>query len=634
VAVNDELHGRSRGTRFLSLFLHSLTLVSLALAILALALYFLSYAKAKAFFDWYVAMLGVPQQAGTYLTEESHDRIFGHLPIAASVFGACGVILAVFQRRLALFLADIPSDWKAIRYRLRGQFHGTTEIAVEGGAIFIVFIVGIVLRAWHLGRAVRYDEAWTYVDFASRPLALGLSNYRAPNNHLLNTLLVHFSTQVFGNKLFGLRFPALAAGCLVILASWFVARALYGQLAGILTAGCVAALPAFIEFSVNARGYALQWLFILVVMWFAILLREDPSLRLAWLGFVIAAVAGMYSISTTLIAIAGVFAWMLVSTLVDGEAAKLKSILGKVALTALAIGLLSILLYLPPLLVRGPGAVMAKDIVTWQRHSSFLEGLEFTGQCAWLRWTEGVPAAALWILSVALVIGVLFHRRVCKHRVSMTIAFWLLAAIFAWGVQVFAFPRVWSYLLLSAVMTASAGLSLALTSLAGASRIRQIMLASMVSVTLAVFVGGAVIEQRVLFTSNETGTIIDAGQIVVFLSTELRPGDSLVSNAIINYELLRRSPKLYRSLAKTEEANRVLAVVAKKTGSTELCRPEQIVALLAAQPAADPTTLAQQLDLSAFAPPQVQANFLTSTVYSFERRAEANGATQPRDLIQ
>jgi hypothetical protein len=620
VAVIGEADGRSKGTRSLSVFLSALMLGFLALALLLLPLHFVSYAKAKAFFDWYVAVHGVPGKVGRYLTEETHVGLFGRLPIGAGVFGICGVTLALFKHKLARFLLDIPSEWTGVRNSLRDQFHGGTETALEIGAVFSVFVAGIFLRVWHVGRAIRYDEAWTYLEFASRPLVLGLSNYRAPNNHLLNTLLIHFSTNLFGNTIFGLRFPALAAGCLVILASWYVTRALYGRLAGILTAGCIAALPTFIEFSINARGYALQWLFILAVMWFGIVLQKNPSLRIGWLGFVVAGVAGMYSIPTTLIAIAGVFGWMLVSTLADGEARKLKSMSRNVALAGLAIGLLSILLYVPPLLVRGPGALMAKSIVAWQQQGDFVEGFNLMGQCAWVRWTEGVPTGALWILLGGLVIGLLFHRRVCEHRVPMTIALWLSAAIFAWACHVFAFPRVWSYLLLSTVMTASVGLSLVLTSLAGRSRIRRVVLAGAASVALAVFVGAGVIKQRALFTSNETGTIIDTDQIVDFLSTELCPGDSLVSNAIINYELLRRSPKLYSSLVKPEEAARVVAVVVKRTGSTELCRTDELVALLAAQDTADPASLAQQIDLNAYTPPEVRAKFLTSTVYSLERR--------------
>jgi hypothetical protein len=518
VTVIGDADGRSRGTRFLSVLLNALIVGFLALTLLLLPLHFVSYAKAKAFFDLYVAAHDVPGRGKSYLTEEEHNRLFGHLPIAAGVFGICGVTLALFKQKLARFLVDTASEWTGIRNFFRDQLHGGMETVLEIGAVFIVFAVGVFLRVWHVRRAIRFDEAWTYVEFASKPLVLGLSNYRAPNNHLLNTLLVHFSTRLFGNSVFGLRFPALAAGCLVIVASWFVTRTLYGRLAGILAAGWIAALPTFIEFSINARGYALQWLSVLAVMLFGKVLQENPSLKIGWLGFISAAVVGVYSIPTTLIAIAGVFAWMLVSTLADGEVSKLKGTSKKIALAGLAIAMLSVLLFVPPLLVRGPGAVMAKDVVSWQQ-DDFVEGLKHMVQCAWVHWTEGVPGGVLWILFGGLAIGLLFHRKVCEHRVSghpvsMAMALWLSAAIFAWAYHVFAFPRVWSYLLLSAVMTASAGLSLVLGFLGGRSRLGQVALAGVVSFGLAVVVGAGVIKQRVLFTTNETGTIIDADQIV------------------------------------------------------------------------------------------------------------------------
>ena len=41
---------------------------------------------------------------------------------------------------------------------------------------------------------------------------------------------------------------------------------------------------------------------------------------------------------------------------------------------------------------------------------------------------------------------------------------------------------------------------------------------------------------------------------------------------------------------------------------------------MAAQDTADPGTLAGQIDLNAYTPPQVLAKFVTSTVYSLERR--------------
>jgi hypothetical protein len=611
--------------RLLSVALSSLLLGFFTLALLLLPLHFVSYAEANAFFDSYVAVHGAQGNVRNYLTEEAYNRFVGRLPIAAFVFGICWVTLALFKHKLQLFLLDIPSESSGIWNSIRRQFRGGTETALEISAVFIVFGIGVFLRLRHLGRPVRFDEAWTYIDFASRPLVLALSRYPAPNNHLLNTLLIHFSTRLFGNTIFGLRFPALAVGCLVILAAWFVTRHLYGSAAGILAAGCVAVLPTFIEFSINARGYALQWLSILGFIWFAVVLQENPSLRTAWLGLVVAAVAGIYSIPTTLLAVSGIFGWMLASTLADGKVAELNDLMRKLSLASVSIGLLSILLYIPPIVVSGPETLAAQNVVSWQRQGDFVEGLKHMRQCAWLYWTEGVPTGVLWILFGGLLIGLLFHHKVSKQRVPVTIVFCLLAVIFALTLHVFGFPRVWSYLLLSAVMTASAGLSLALRYLAGQSRIRLVALAGATSVAIVVFVAMGLLKHRVLFTTDETVTIIDADEIVHFLSTELRPGDSLVSNAIIEYELLRRDPRLYRSLALTSPQGgvgdaRVVAVMLKNTGSTELCGMSERVARQVVQDTADPATLAGLIDLRAYTRPQIRAKFLTSTVYSLERK--------------
>jgi hypothetical protein len=48
------------------------------------------------------------------------------------------------------------------------------ETRLETGAVFTVFAIGVFLRAWHVRRAIRFDEAWTYLEFASKPLVTRL----------------------------------------------------------------------------------------------------------------------------------------------------------------------------------------------------------------------------------------------------------------------------------------------------------------------------------------------------------------------------------------------------------------------------------------------------------------------------
>jgi hypothetical protein len=89
-------------------------------------------------------------------------------------------------------------------------------------------LLGVGLRAAFINQPMRYDEALTFNEFASRPLYYGLSFYPDPNNHLLNTLLVHLAFVGLGNQPWVLRLPALIGGVLLVPATYVLTRLLYG----------------------------------------------------------------------------------------------------------------------------------------------------------------------------------------------------------------------------------------------------------------------------------------------------------------------------------------------------------------------------------------------------------------------
>lgn len=506
-----------------------------------------------------------------------------------------------------------------------------TERIVELGAVGTVFVIGVALRAWHLGRAARYDEAYTYLQFASHPLWHALSDYRAPNNHLLHTLLVHFSTELFGNTYFGLRFPAFVAGCLTIPAAWLVARSLYDPLTGILTAGCVAGLPTFIEFSVNARGYSLQWLCILATIWCAARLNETRSQRTVWLGLVVAGSAGIYAIPTMVLPLAGIFLWMLASCLASGKRSALPALAWKLGQASLAILLVSAILYLPPLLIAGPRAVLSQGMAALQQES-FEYGLRLMLRSAWVHWTDSAPAVVVWILVCGLAVGFVFHRRAGRQRLPLLIVLLLTAVIFVWLHHVYAFPRMWSYLLSVAVMTACAGLSLALRWLAGGSGVTQRVLAGATAVALAVSLSVGMLRQRAVFDNNETGALMDVDEILHVLTSDLHPGDALIGEGtarpILQYELLRQDPHLYESLRKPTEARRVFVVLPKPATEDETWTARELRRRLARENAADPSTIgpriASDVALGEFTTPKLVASCLSASVYLLERQTTAN----------
>ena len=546
------------------------------------------------------------------------------LPFAFCLLVVCAISLALLKRQLRDFLVGVPPEWPRIGRSLRVLFPPGIETLLEIGAVLTVLGMGVILRVWHLERPVHYDEAATYLMFATQPLHRALSNYSYPNNHLFNTLLIHFSIRAFGDTTFALRLPAFFAGCLTIPMSWFAGRVLYGRLAGILTAGCVAGLPTFIEYSVNARGYALQWVFILAMICCGVILIANPSFKTAWLAFVTAGVAGLYCIPTMVIPIGGIVVWMLVSEVTGGGVRQqLRDLLKKLAWAGFAMGLLSVLLYLPPLLSSGPSAVLSNQFVT-SRETPFFGGINALLQATWLRWSDGVPTAVIWILTGGIVIGLVFHRKASVYVVPATVVLWVWSFVFAWVRNILGYPRIWNYLLLAAIITASAGLSLVVKLLAGHFASRQVAYAGAVSVLLAAILGAALIQQGILFRNNEGVALVDTTQVVEFLETELRPADSLVVNSpaepIIEYSLLHRDRKLYTSLVPPERADRVIAVLPKPDVGSDSYRTNELLARLAAQDAVDSSLASAQLDLNRFAPPHLLAKFLSVTVYSFERK--------------
>ena len=636
VAPEWILAGSSRRTapaQTLNRVFIALVLGLFIVAIIMLVLFLIPWTARTGLLDSHVATYIRHGKAVTYLTTPENNPIVRRLPLACSLLVLTAVALLLSKHELARSFIELPTEWPGIRESLRDHFPQSFETQLEMGALLTIFAIGVFLRLWHLGRPVRYDEAYSYLEFASHPLYKALSFYQRPNNHLLNTLLVHCTNAMFGPRIFALRLPAFVAGCLTIPMSWLAGRFLYGPLAGILTAGCVAAFPTFIEFSVNARGYAFQWVFILTMMWLAVVLYKNPSFRTGWLAFVVAGVAGFYSIPTMIIPVAGIVLWMLVSMLAHAGIAPVGGLLKRVATAGLAMGLVSACLYIPPLVVSGPAALMSNPFVS-PRKSPFFDGLPLLAHSTWMRWTEGVPAAAIWLLAGGIILALLFHREVSVYPVSMTIVLWVWSFFFAWARNILGYPRVWSYLLLAAVMTASAGLSVVARWLARHSGVEQVAIAAVLSAGLAFFVGFGVIKQRILLRNNETGALLDADEIVSLILTELRPGDSLVATLpaepIVNYELRRRNPKLLASLSNPHGAVRVVAVVPKPKVNSELYGTDKLLALLAAEDTSDPALAQSQINLADYAPPRILAKFLTTTVYSFERRQKKQ---QPRMTV-
>ena len=173
-----------------------------------------------------------------------------------------------------------------------------------------LILFGVTIRTVYLSAPIRSDEAFTYLSFASHPLSVALADYSAPNNHLFHTLLVHFSTAIWGMYPWVVRLPAFLAGILVIPLTYQVGRQFYGQPTGIVVAGLMAGLSYVIEWSTVARGYPLITLFFLLLLFIANRLRTRATRR-RWFLFALFSTLGLYTVPTMIYPLAIVGVWLL-----------------------------------------------------------------------------------------------------------------------------------------------------------------------------------------------------------------------------------------------------------------------------------------------------------------------------------
>src|SRR5215213_3169199 len=158
-----------------------------------------------------------------------------------------------------------------------------------------ITLIGLLLRMLDLNKSIAYDEAYTFIHFASRPFKHILADYSAPNNHIFHTILVGVAYRLFGGETWVLRLPAFMAGILMIPAMYITARRFFSQYQALAAAGLVAVIPLFINYSVNGRGYTLLVLFALLLANFVGILVVQQS-KPALIAFILTAALGFYTI--------------------------------------------------------------------------------------------------------------------------------------------------------------------------------------------------------------------------------------------------------------------------------------------------------------------------------------------------
>jgi len=365
-------------------------------------------------------------------------------------------------------------------------------------------LVALLVRIPFLGQPMRYDEALTFNEFASRPLYYALSFYPDPNNHLLNTLLTHAVFVAGGNQPWLLRVPALLAGVLLVPATYWLARLLYGLGAAVLAAVLVATSSYVVEYSTNARGYTLQALCFVTMLGLVIVAERRRNLSALLLAALVAAL-GAYAVPTMLYGVAIAAAWLLIARRIPPP---------HLAAAALVLGLLTVLLYLPVLIISGPDKLATNRFVVPLVLAELPSELARSLASTWAFWNRDAPLPLAALLLFGFCATVFFELR--RRNVPLGLLAVAVCLLLVLVQRVAPFERVWLFLLPVYLTIASAGLA-------------RFVDGRLLGLAFGAVLGYTVLTNGSIQGSTETGVFPDAEAVADTLAPRLAPDDAVTT---------------------------------------------------------------------------------------------------------
>ncbi|HEX2718721.1 MAG TPA: glycosyltransferase family 39 protein [Gemmatimonadaceae bacterium] len=482
--------------------------------------------------------------------------------LALLVLLAIGEGLRRTRHRLRALAPALAPGRRRMRGDLTRWLRGVArwEWAALAGAL----VLALAIRVPDLDQPIRYDEAATWLDYASRPLVEALADYRFPNNHLFHTLLVHVSAAAFGSDPWALRLPAFVAGLLLVPLTWALGRALAGAGAGIAAAALVAASATLALYSTNARGYTIVCCLTVALALLAVhqLRHDEPA---GWVLMAAVTALGAWTIPTMLYPALGIGLWAWAAAGRDGAIVDRPAIRARLGWTALGAAGIAALLYLPVVAHSGLALVVGNRFVRPQSRQSFFAALPDFFSALAADWTRGWPMWVAMVVGVAAALGMLSWRagRDSGVRASPFGAALLAALAFLVLNGRIPYVRVWMYLIPLAAVAAGAALTSIAARLGAGSRTPFIAAAigAVCGVAGAIGVAGSNAIRR----ADDTGAMPFAEAVAARLARELAPRDRVIASAPADLPLsyyLRRAGAPGRPLrASADSAGTIWIVV-------------------------------------------------------------------------
>lgn len=460
---------------------------------------------------------------------------------------------------------------------------------------------------------MRHDEAVTYGRFA-KSVTAALTDYSAPNNHILHSILVHLSTDIFGPSPWAIRMPSFVFGVVLVIAvHWWISSAVSEE-AALMAAALTTGSFFLIQYSTIARGYTMLAVAFVVLLELSRRIIVHGGTRRRWTAWVAVAVLGMATVPVFAYPFALVTTWIAFSILFDRAADSRAKLSLALASSIAAVSLGSLVVYLPAALTSGAAAIVDNDFIQPIARSHLFDG--------WKRlWISllGLFAEDDWIaLLYPPLVGVAMIDTRSAFGRPITPAVGLLGMMAIMAIQavspparvfLFGWPLVFG--LVGAGTHVLMSRSHWLTHRPWAVEGMAIALAGVMTVN--VILTGEVLRSR------EAGTFRDGPEAADVLLDVLGEGDRIVAEShprpVLEYYLRRRGwdgPELQRDY---QNAARLLVVVYHP-------RPQNLDDVLERVPVMD------------FATPRLLIRLDETDIYVMERASSAAVPTgRPRTQV-
>lgn len=386
-------------------------------------------------------------------------------------------------------------------------------------ALAAIFGAGVWLRWDYWDVPMRWDESYTFLTYAVQKLSTGLSLY-SPNNHPLNTVLIHYSHALFGSGHRAVRAPVFVAGILLPLAAYVAALRLYGRQVGLIVAAFFAGSAQLVEYSTNARGY--EFTAVAVVLMIALvpsLLRSTNPVY--WALFSLVAALGLFAQSVFLYALVPLVAAVGLAGLLGHARTSWRRFLVSLAAATAAAIAFAALLY-------GP---LFADVIrfAYRTRGGFATHPVAIGKELWRVWTLGIPVPIKILLAIGLGIGAVLIWQRWIGRFPLASMLLLFAVLVTAAGKVAVYTRYFFPLLPLTLLAGISGLIGFEYARSVLARHRIDIAVSVVAVAIAI---GLAISVSGDDTANQEGSALPSANLIAELvKPRLGPNDELlVSN--------------------------------------------------------------------------------------------------------